>query len=241
MALIIILSVFNGLEKMVTAIFNTFDPDLKITALEGKTFIPEPAKLKMLSNVNGVECYSLTLEENALLKYGERQFIATIKGVDDSYIKVSGIDSTMWEGEFILKSDNGRPYAVPGIGIADYLNLRVNFITSLVIYVPSRTSGSTINPEEAFNRRYILPSGIFQIEQSYDSKYIYVPIDFARELIDNEQGVSSIEIKFSQLADSRKVQRNVNEIFGNEFVVQNRFEQQEIFYRVMRSERLAIF
>ena len=117
----------------------------------------------------------------------------------------------------------------------------MNFITSLVIYVPSRTSGSNINPEEAFNRRYILPSGIFQIEQSYDSKYIYVPIDFARELIDNEQGVSSIEIKFSQLADARKVQKNVTEIFGNEFVVQNRFEQQEIFYRVMRSERLAIF
>ncbi len=241
MALIIILSVFNGLEKMVTAIFNTFDPDLKITAVEGKTFTPDNSKLKKLSEVNGVACYSLTIEENALLKYGDRQFIATIKGVDETYSKVSGIDSTMWEGEFLLKNENGRPYAVPGIGIAEYLGIRVNFITSLIIYVPSRTAGSNLNPEEAFNRKYIFPSGIFQIEQSYDSKYIYVPIDFARELIDNEQGVSSIEIKFSAGADARKVQKDVTDIFGNEYLVRNRFEQQEIFYRVMRSERLAIF
>jgi lipoprotein-releasing system permease protein len=241
MALIIILSVFNGLETMVTAIFNTFDPDLKITAAEGKTFIPDTSKLKILSSVKGVSCYSLTIEENALLKYGDRQFIATIKGVDDTYSNVTNIDSSMWEGEFLLKSDKGRPYAIPGIGIAQYLGIRINFITPLNIYVPRRTAGSSLDPEEAFNRKFIFPSGIFQIEQSYDSKYIYLPIDFARELIDNENGVSSIEIKFSEVSDAGSIQRNVKKIFGKEFVIQNRFEQQEIFYRVMRSERLAIF
>lgn len=241
MALIIILSVFNGLEKMVMSIFNTFDPDLKITAAEGKTFIPEIPKLTLLSDVQGVASYSLTLEENALLKYGDRQFIATIKGVDEEYGKVTGIDSSMWEGDFFLKSDKGRPYAIPGLGIAEHLGIRVNFITPLNLYVPRISGGSTINPEEAFNRRYIMISGIFQIEQSYDSKYIYVPIDFARELIGNQDGVSSIEIKFSGEADAGRVQKNVTEIFGESYLVQNRFEQQEIFYRVMRSERLAIF
>jgi lipoprotein-releasing system permease protein len=241
MALITILSVFNGLETLVSSIFNTFDPDLKITPAAGKTFIPDTSQLKMLANVDGVACYSLTLEENALLKYGERQFIATIKGVDDNYSNVTSIDSSMWEGEFLLKSENGRQWAVPGIGIAQYLGIRINFIDPLFIYVPRRTGSSNLNPEDAFNRRFIFPSGIFQIEQEYDSKYIYVPVDFARELIENDDGVSSIEIKFTKEADVSGVQKSVKKIYTKDFVVQNRFEQQEIFYKVMRSERLAIF
>jgi len=147
----------------------------------------------------------------------------------------------MWEGEFMLKNEKGRPYAVPGIGIAQYLGIRVNFITPLFIYVLRKTAESTLNPENAYNREYIYPSGIFQIEQSYDSKYIYVPLEFVRELIENYNGISSIEIRFSDDADAHTVQKDVTEIFGEDFVVQNRFEQQELFYKVMRSERLAIF
>jgi lipoprotein-releasing system permease protein len=241
MALITILSVFNGLETLVSSIFNTFDPDLKITPAEGKTFIPDTSRLKMLANVDGVACYSLTLEENALLKYGERQFIATIKGVDDNYSSVTNIDSSMWEGEFLLRSENGRQWAIPGVGIATYLGIRINFIDPLFIYVPRKTASSNLNPEDAFNRRFIFPSGIFQIEQEYDSKYIYVPLDFARELIENDAGVSSIEVKFTIGADASSVQKSVKKIYAKDFVVQNRFEQQEIFYKVMRSERLAIF
>lgn len=241
MALIIILSVFNGLEMLVSSIFNTFDPDLRITAAEGKTFVPDTSRLQLLADVNGVACYSMTLEENALLKYGDRQNIATIKGVDDAYSSVTNIDSAMWEGVFSLKSENGRSWAVPGIGIAQYLGIRVNFITPLEIWVPRKSSVNTLDPGEAFNRRFILTSGIFQIEQSYDSKYVFLPIDFARELIDNEDGVSTLEIKFSENADAASVQKNVKKIFAEGFIVQNRYEQQEIFYKVMQSERLAIF
>ena len=241
MALIIVLSVFNGLELLVTSIFNTFDPDLKITAAEGKTFIADTSKLNLLANVNGVSCFSLTIEENVLLKYDDRQFIATIKGVDDSYTNVTNIDSAMWEGEFMLKNEKGWPYAVPGIGIAQYLGIRVNFITPLFIYVLRRSAESTLNPEDAYNREYIYPSGIFQIEQSYDSKYIYVPVDFARDLIESDNGISSVEIRFTDDADAGAVQKNVAGIFTEDFIVQNRFEQQELFYKVMRSERLAIF
>jgi lipoprotein-releasing system permease protein len=241
MALIIILSVFNGLETLVTAIFNTFDPDIKITAAEGKTFVPDTSKLRLLTHVDGVSCYSLTIEENALLEYEGRQFIATIKGVDENYVNVTGIDSNMWEGDFVLRAESGRPHAVIGIGIAQYLGLRINFVQPLWIYVPSKTSGNTLNQEEAFNNDYIFPSGLFQIEQDYDSKYVYLPLEFARSLIENENGVSSIEIKFSGTADEKSVQKNVSGIFGAGFVIQNKYEQQEIFYKVMRSERLAIF
>jgi lipoprotein-releasing system permease protein len=241
MALIIILSVFNGLETMVSSIFNTFDPDIKITAAEGKTFIADTSHLKLLANVKGLSCYSLTIEENALLKYGDRQFIATIKGVDDNYAMVTNIDSSMWEGDFVLRSEKNRPYAIPGIGVAQYLGIRVNFITPLTIFVPRRTGSANLNPEDAFNRKYIFPSGIFEVEKEYDSKYVYIPIEFARELTEINEGVSSIEIKFTELADPGLVQKNVIKIFGKGFIVQNRYEQQEIFYKVMRSERLAIF
>ncbi|MDP4222416.1 MAG: FtsX-like permease family protein [Bacteroidota bacterium] len=241
MALIIVLSVFNGLETLVRSIFNTFDPDLKITAAVGKTFVPDTPSLRLLSKVKGVECYSECVEENALLKYGEKQYIASIKGVDDNYVRVSGIDSAMWDGEFKLRSEQGRPYAIPGIGIANNLGIRVNFVTPLMIYVPRRTGGTDLNPENAFIRKYIFPSGIYQVEQDFDSKYVFLPIDFARELLEYTDEVSSVEIKFTPGAQEAAVQKEVKKIFGKGFVVQNKFEQQEIFYKVMRSERLAIF
>jgi len=241
MALIIILSVFNGLELLVTTIFNTFDPDLKISPLQGKTFVPDSSKLKLLSSINGVACYSLTLEENAYLKYGERETIATIKGVDTNYKVVSGIDSAIWDGEFKLFTETGSPRAVPGVGIAQNLSLNINFVNPLFIYVPKRSAGSSINPEDAFTRRYVYPSGIFQVEQQYDSKYVYIPLDFARDLIEKENAASSIEIKLSPGTNDKQAKKEVEKIFGTGFSIQNRYEQQEIFYKVMKSERLAIF
>ena len=242
MALIIILSVFNGLETMVSHIFNTFDPDIKITASEGKTFIPDTALLKLLAKVDGLCCYSMTIEENALLKYGSKQYIATIKGIDDNYAMVSNIDSSMWEGEFRLRNDKGRPYAVPGIGVAQYLGIRVNFITPLEIIFPRKTGpGTSFNAENSLNHKFIFPSGIFEVEKEYDSKYVYIPIDFARELTETDKGITTLEIRFREHADPNSVQKDIIKIFGKGYIVQNRYEQQAIFYKVMRSERLAIF
>lgn len=241
MALIIVLSVFNGLETLVRSIFNTFDPDLMVTAAEGKTFIPDSSSLRIISKIEGVACYSLCLEENALIKYGEKQYIATIKGVDENYTRVTRIDSSMWDGKFNLRAENGRPYAVPGIGIANSLGLRVNFVTPMMIYVPKRTGSVNLNPEDAFIRNFIFPSGIFQVEQEFDSKYVFIPIEFARDLLEFKNEVSSLEIKFREGANESEVQKNVIKALGKGFVVRNKFEQQEIFYKVMRSERLAIF
>ncbi|MBK9392265.1 MAG: FtsX-like permease family protein [Bacteroidetes bacterium] len=240
MALIIVLSVFNGLEKMVSSIFNTFDPEIKITAAEGKTFVADSSRLKLLAETKGVSCYSLTIEENALLKYGERQYIATIKGVDKNYARVTDIDSSMWEGEFILTAENGRPYAVPGLGVSQYLGIRVNFITPLNIYVPRKSGSAGMNPENAFNRKYIFPSGIFEVEKEYDSKYIYLPLEFAREITENEGSVSAIEIK-ADSPETKSLEKKIKKIYGEGYIVKNRFQQQEIFYKVMKSERLAIF
>ena len=226
---------------MVSAIFNTFDPDIKITAAVGKTFIPDTTHLKLLAKVEGLSCYSMSIEDNALLKYGSRQYIATIKGIDDNYAMVSNIDSSMWEGEFVLRNSKGRPYAVPGLGVATHLGIRVNFITPLEIIYPKKTGNININAENSLNHKFIFPSGIFEVEKEFDSRYVYIPLDFARELTETEKGVSTIEIKFTDNANPQAVQRDVKKIFGKDFVVQNHNEQQAIFYKVMRSERLAIF
>lgn len=241
MSLIIVLSVFNGLEGLVSSIFNTFDPELKITVAAGKVFTPDSASLKRLSEVKGISAYSLTLEENALLRYGDRQYIAIIKGVDDNFTKVTSIDSSMWEGEFRLKTESNRPEAVIGVGVANYLGVNVNFITPLQIYVPKRTGSINLNPENAFIKRYIFPSGVFEIEQEFDSKYVFIPLDFVRELLEYNTEISSIEIKTNGSEDIDMVQSSVKKIFGESFIVKNRLEQQEIFYKVMHSERLAIF
>jgi lipoprotein-releasing system permease protein len=241
MALIIILSVFNGLESMVRTIFNTFDPELKITAAEGKVFTPDSSKLALLGSLEGVAVFSMTLEENALVRYEEKQYIASVKGVEDNYPEVTGLDSAIVDGEFRLRSKGGRPEAVVGAGVGNFLGLNINFIAPLQIWVPRRTGSVNLDPEDAFIKKFISPSGVFQIEQDFDSKYVIIPLDFARDLLEYETEVSSIDIKTDKTADQDKVKRSVMKIFGAGFIVQDRLQQQAVFYKVMRSERLAIF
>ena len=241
MALITILSVFNGLEDMVRSIFSTSDPELKITPVTGKVFTPDSLMLSRLASVEGVEVYALTLEENALLRYEEQQYIATVKGVSPNYAVVTDLDTAMWDGGFILEGENGRPYAVAGLGVANYLGMRLNFVSPLAIYIPDRKAKLRGTPDNEFTRKYIFLSGIFAVEQEFDSKYVFVPLDFARELLDYTDEVSAIEVRMKPGADEKKTQNGVREVMGDRFLVQNRYEQQEIFYKVMKAERLAIF
>jgi len=240
MALITVLSVFNGLETMVKGIFNTSDPEIKIAPVKGKVFIPDTKTLEKLGSINGVEAWAEVLEENALLKYEDQQFIATIKGVSDNYKAVTELDTAMWDGEFKLRDEN-RMYAVAGLGVANYLGMRLNFVSPLCVYIPRRTASINVNPETAFVRKYISFSGIFAVEQEFDSKYIFTPIDFLRDLLEYKNEVSSVEVKLKTGADGKKVQKSIEELFGSNFKVQNRYQQQELFYRVMKAERLAIF
>jgi lipoprotein-releasing system permease protein len=241
MALITILSVFNGLEEMVKGIFSTSDPEIRITAVKGKVFTPDTLTLKKLSAIDGVAVWAETLEENALLRYEEQQYIATIKGVTLNYAEVTELDTAMWDGDFILKAENGRPYAIAGLGVANHLGMRLNFVSPLAIYIPDRKARINASPENAFIRKYIYLSGIFAVEQEFDSKYVFLPIDFMRELLGYTTEVTAIEVRLKADANPDKTRNEIRKVMGSGFLVQNRYEQQEMFYKVMKAERLAIF
>lgn len=240
MALIVILSVFNGFNNLVQSLFNSFDPDIKITIKEGKTFSSRAERIQNLKKLKGVLYMSEIIEENALLKYDDRQYIVTVKGVSDEFINMSGIDSMIIDGEFILK-ENKNNYAVIGQGVALNLAVGLNFITPINIYVPKRTQKVSLNPEKAFSRKYIYPSGIFAIQQDFDSRYIIVPIDFARDLLDYSNEVSAIELKLDPVFNKNKIQEEIKKHLGTGYEVKNRFEQQELLYKIMKSEKWAIF
>lgn len=240
-ALVVVLSVFNGFDQVIRSLINSFDPDIKIEVVEGKTFLPEDAFKSEIENLEGVEAVSEIFEENALVKYDERQFIASLKGVDEHFIDVTGVDTMMRDGEFLLEKGN-RPYAVVGQGVAYSLRVGLNFIQPLIFYVPKRTGEiSMINPVNSFNRSMVFPSGVFSIEQEYDSKYIILPIEVVRELMEYPGYVSSLEIKIREGWDPKLVQKEIREITGDNFKVLNRYEQNEVFYRIMKSEKWATF
>ena len=239
-ALIVVLSVFNGFDNLVQSLFNSFDPDLKITSVRGKTFPANNEKIQMLEKADGILFLSEVVEENALLRYDERQYIATIKGVDENFVKMSGIDSMIIDGDFTLVKE-GKPYAVIGQGVAVNLAVGLNFISPVIFYVPRNTKLISMNPATAFNRRYIFPSGVFAIQQDFDSEYVIVPLFFARDLLGYTNEVSAIEIKVDPAYKTSVVQENIKELVGPDFSVKNRFEQQELLYKIMKSEKWAIF
>jgi lipoprotein-releasing system permease protein len=248
-ALIVVLSVFNGFESLVISLYNSFDPDIKITATEGKTFIPDNV-VTSIKNIGGIKSFSQTLEENALVKYHDKQYIATIKGVDHNFTSVTGIDTMLADArgmdaeghkKFELVSGD-TDFAVIGGGIAYNLQLNMgDFFSQIDVYAPRRDAGSLTHPEEAFNRKFISPSGIFAIQQEFDSKYILVPLRFAREMLGDEQQVSSIEVSIKPGMEDEQVKEEIEKVLGKSFQVKTRFEQHALLYRIMKSEKWAVY
>ncbi len=240
MALIIVLSIFNGIDGLIKSMFSSFDPDLKITLNEGKTFSPDIPAMHNLQKDPSVAVWCEVVEENALLGYRDRQTPATLKGVSDNFQVLSGIDSMVVDGKFRLEEDN-RPLCIVGSELAYRLSVGLNFINPLHIYVPRRTRSAIINPLNAFNHKMLFPSGIFAVQQEYDSKYLIIPIDFCRELLGLEDEVSAIEIRIVEGYSIDKAKLDMQKLLGPEFQVKDRYEQHAYFYKVMASEKWAIF
>jgi len=238
-ALVIVLSVFNGLNGLITDLYGSFDPDLKILPAKGKTFIPD-STFEQIRNMENVVFYSEVLEENALLKYGNRQRPATVKGVDENFTLMTGIDTMMVEGNFILDSEKYQ-FAVLGYGVALDLGVGLTFVDPIKFYVPKRTAKVGHNPMNAFKSDILYPSGYFVIQADFDSQYVLVPLDFARTLFSYKSEVSAIELAIHDQAEIENVKEEIQKLLGNEFVVKNRFELHDVIFRMLKTEKAAIF
>jgi lipoprotein-releasing system permease protein len=241
MALIIVLSVFNGFQDLVISLYNSFNPDLVITLREGKTFDAATLQEEELRKIPGVVGLFQYIEENALVKYKEKQYIVTIKGVGEGYSRMSGIDTMIVEGKFKLQ-EGTQDFAVIGIGVAYYLSASLDdFVNPVSIYVPKRTAGYSGGFENAFNSDIIFPSGFYSVQQDFDSKYVMLPLRFVKKLLEYDHEVTGVEIWLDRNADHDKIQREIIKIAGDRFNVKNRFPQQAILYKIMKSEKWAIF
>ncbi len=241
-ALIIVLSVFNGFESVVVSLFSVFDPDVKITVVEGKTFHNHEIDADKIRAIPGIIKYTEVVEENALLYYKKQQILATIKGVDSLYQFNSPInDSLLVTGKMILQEDS-LDFAIPGYGIAYFLNLDMNAPDNLIsVYIPKRKGSISGLPQESFRSEFIRPSAIFSVQQDFDDKYMLVPLRFARRMLDYTDEVTSIEIRLAKDTDAPVIQEKINAIVGSKFRTQNRFQQQEVLYKIMKSEKWAVF
>lgn len=240
-ALIVVLSVFNGFEGLFMGMYNNFDADMQISAATGKTFNVRSVNIPGIKAIKGVEKISFVLEENVLLKYGERQNLATIKGVDNQFVPLTGMDSCMVAGILLLE-DGEKDYAVVGQGVGYQLSIDPNdLFEGLQVYVPNREEVDVLNPTSAFSRKTILPVGVFSVQEEVDNKYVIVPIRFLSTLLNRPDEYSGIEIKLAANADKIEVQEQLQELCGPSFRVKNRFEQREAFYKVMKSEKLISY
>ncbi|MDR2813436.1 MAG: FtsX-like permease family protein [Prevotellaceae bacterium] len=240
-ALVVALSVYNGLDSLITSLYSTLSPDLKITAVEGKVFDAQQPNFAAVKRVEGVAFYSEALEENAALKYSDRQHIATVRGVDAVFLQRSGVAGSIVDGEAVVRKGD-VDMAIVGKVIAGALNLRPSFFDMLWIYFPKRgMSLQAISPEAALNREYLKPSGIFSIEMDADSKYVFAPLDVVQRLLGYEREVSSVELYLHPRANPKSVKEKVQQILGSSLRVQTREEQNEVLFRMMQGEKWAIF
>lgn len=236
-ALIVVLSVFNGFEGLVLSLYSSFYPDLEIRAAAGKTFEDNATLSGKILQLDGIASLSRTLEENAYLEYGEEAQLGTIKGVDEKYNDVTTVKQYVRDGQFLLR-DSIRNYAVVGANISYPMNIDVNRgIEPLRVTVPRKGVKTAISPEDAFNTIPVIPAGIFSIQQEFDSKYVFVSLDFARELLGEENRVSAYEIKLKPGADIETAKELLAQAAGNGFKVRTRYEQKAETYRVMLIER----
>lgn len=239
-ALVVILSAFNGLEGLVISLSNTLTPDIRIEPTKGKTFNPNIKDLKLYQTDPSVAVYTEVLEEKALLRYGEQQFIGKIKGVSDNYLKNNKLQQIIVQGEFKLKEQEDV-YAVVGSAVQYTLGININDpLRVLEIYSPNKSTGSAFSPTDEFVSRYIAPVGVFESSQESDNEVI-IPIKTARALLAESKNVSAIEVILKDSLQVDKQVRDLQKKLGDDFVVKDRIQQNALLYKILNSEKWAVY
>ncbi len=241
-AMITVMSAFNGIDDLVKQLFANFDTPLTIIPVDGKLFADSLLTDAQLQSIEGIKGFCRVIEEDAWLNYGDHNAVATIKGVDDQYLKYSPIDSMIYEGEFILQQDS-FDYAVAGLGVRSelYMPIFANAPTVMNINAPIRGRKISRDKENAFNREAINVSGVFSVNAELDSKYVMVPLSFARSLFEMENDISAIEIFLNNDDESENVHTKLLSILPNELTIETRYQKNELIYKTNASEKWATF
>ena len=240
-ALIIVLSVFNGLEDLILSLNNSFDPEIKIEAVKGKSFEIDSSLLKRIKAIEGVEIVTEVIEDYALLRYREADMVVTIKGVSDNFLDQKRLDNHIVDGKLRLR-ENGINYAIVGRGVQYALSVAVESnIYPLQVFYIKNVKSTTLDISQLYSRRDIEPGSVFSIEKNYDENYVFLPINFVRDLLDYGNKRTSLEVKTIAGANRKTVQESVQSILGEKFSVHTNEEQHKDIYRLLKMEKLFTF
>jgi lipoprotein-releasing system permease protein len=242
MALVAVMSVFNGLEDLIRGLFSSFDSELQVTPVAGKSFLATEDWLNAIRKVEGVEVITEVIEDNALLEYRGNQHIARVKGVSDNYFDHERFSKGYFWGDTTLGTAL-RPGAILGRGVAFALSVNLDDINSVLqIYYPKAPkSAASLDPNQLYAAGRVEPRGFFSIEQGVDNEYILVPLDFFRDLLNYGQKRTALELKVASGHSISSVQQAVQAHLGAEFAVKNADEQHATLIRTVKLEKLVVF
>lgn len=240
-ALIVVLSVFNGFEQVISTMVNRIAPDLVIEPATGKTIDLTSFPEKQIEAIPQLAFYVQSISEDALFRYNEKQHIGRLKAVSSAFQQTGRMDSLMVQGDFVLQ-EGKYDFAVPGAGVAWYLGVNARNPEALLqVYVPKRGNPSSFTFDQAFSSGSIALSGVFASQQDMDASVVFVPYDWAASLLGYHDEASSIELFLKTGTDEDEFRQTLSAMIGPGFLIKNKFEQQETLYRIMRSEKWAIF
>lgn len=245
LAMVCTLSVFNGFKEMVAQQFTVFDPDIKITAATGKSITIDSTQYSTLKELPCVEIASIAVEDKVMVQYRDRQVMATLKGVEDNFEKLTEIKSALYGNNSFTLHDSINHYAIPGVGLISNLNCGLFYIDPLEIFAPKRGRKiSLTNPANNFEKRYLQSSGgTFIVNQTkYDDNYLLTSLDFARDIFNrNDNEATSIEIKTAKGFSSEEAKKAIANLLGEGYTLEDRYEQQKDVFKVMKIEKLISY
>jgi putative membrane protein len=244
MALVVVLSGFNGFSDLVASFFTNFDPQLKIEATKGKAMPADDPLLVRVKHLPGVEVATECVQDQALAVYHDKQAMVTVKGVEDNFDSLTHISNILYgDGDFTLHVANLQ-YGVIGIRLAQDLGTGVTWQDYLQIYAPQREGQyDASNPTDAFVKDSLVsPGALFQVKQSkYDQGYIITSIDFARRIFNRQGEITSLELRMKPGVDIDNAKEEIQAMLGDKYKVLDRYEQQADTFNIMRIEKLFAY
>jgi lipoprotein-releasing system permease protein len=240
-AIVVVLSVFNGLEELLHSLNNTFDPEIKIEAVAGKTFQCTDSLLQKVNEVKGVALVTEVLEDYAYVRYRDANQVVTLKGVSEDFLQEHRIDKAIVAGEIKL-SHQAVDYAIIGRGIEYNLSVAVDDpMFPLQLYYIKNVKSPSIDPSRLYAKQNVVPGSVFSIVQNLDENYIVVPLRVVQSLMDAGQKRTSLEIKSAATSSPKEIQRNLQRVLGSDFSVLTQEEQHKDLYRLVKMEKLFTF